>query len=92
MVNMDLGVSNHPSSPLIQAAKSSDLESLRKLLEKGADVFETGLGGGTVLHFAVDTGTEQCVYLQYNKTASNRVINVNTSYIIFILQLISKVH
>ena len=72
MVNMEIGVSNQPPSALIQAAKSCDLETLRKLLEKGADVFETGLGGGTILHFVADNGkwkwnTENCIQaLQLN--------------------------
>jgi len=56
MVNMENGEARQPVSPLIEAAKACDLESLKRLLEKGANIFETGLGGGSIIYFASDNG------------------------------------
>jgi ankyrin repeat protein len=56
MVNMEIGDSKKVECPLIEATKAGDLDSLRRLLDKGANIFETGSGGGTALHFACDNG------------------------------------
>jgi ankyrin repeat protein len=54
----------HPKSPaIIEAAESKDLQQVKKLLGKGADVNEKDCGGRTALMYAAKTGATETVKL-----------------------------